>query len=240
MAFAPTSFPSGGTLLASTMKANDDALRQYLHEGIVTGDMQSSPAWVNTRHVSPPVIDPIRNMQHGVTGHLGGRVFEPGRWYTMTGASFTRRGRSEDNAIWAEVPNTALTINLRGASTMVLHYHITAYVGPENPASDNRRVTIAPYARPAASPFHDSQVYEHGGLPIRQNVGHSTTGAAATFRSLGGPELPYNVSGYGQRSGQMLFTTSAIDGEFHVGLAHWSITPVALITSWAVCLEGYY
>jgi hypothetical protein len=222
------------------MQANDDALRTYLHGGIVSGDLQSSPAWVDTRHISPPRYNPVSNVQHGVTGHLGGRVYEPGSWFTMTGASFTRRGRSEDNAIWSPIPNTAITFNLRGATTVIMHFHITAYVGCEDPSVDTRRVTIAPYYRTSEQPFNDDRVYAAGGCPIRQNVG--ATGLSAFNGHGSGPAAPYNIAGYGQRTGHHRIAIAApgASGEVHVGLAHWSVTHVALVTSWSVCIEAYY
>jgi hypothetical protein len=238
MSYSPTAFVGGNTLQAATMKANDDALRVYLHGGIVTGDLQSSPAWVDTKHVSPPKFNPVRNVQHGVTGHLGGKVYQPDQWYTMTGASFTRRGRSDNNPVWSEIPNTAISFDLRGASTIIMHYHITAYVGCENPGDTTRRVTVAPYYRAAETT--NIAPYEAGACPIRQNYG--PTGLTGFDSAHGGPAAPYNITGYGQRTGQYVLSSRVpgASGEVHVGLAHWSLTHVALVTSWSVCIEAYY
>ena len=248
MAFTPTSFPASGVLQAATIKQNDDDLRKYLHEGIVSGDLQSSPAWIDTQHIQPPKYQPRTNIQHGVTGHLGGRVYRPGQWYTMTAATFTRRGRGTESPSWAEVPTTAVTFDLRGATTAVFHYHFAVYVHPDKTelpftaAEIDRRGYVAPYFRDARSPFKGSQVYEPGALETRMNVG---TAAVNGFSKLteSGARVVYNVSGYGQRTGQYLQEIPAAavsEGQFHCGLAHWSLAHLGLVTSWSVCVEAYY
>lgn len=255
MAFAPTSFPASGVLQAATIKQNDDDLRKYLHEGIVSGDLQSSSAWIDTQHIQPPKYQPKTNIQHGVTGHLGGRVYRPGRWYTMTTASFTRRGRGTTTPSWAEVPNTAVTFDLRGATTAIFHYHFTIYVHPDittlggTAPNLSRRVYVAPYFRDARVPFNGGQVYEQGALETRMNVGtplangFSTTSGVGGGEADGGARVVYNVSGYGQRTGQYLKAipaSSVSEGQFHCGLAHWSLAHLGLVTSWSVCVEAYY
>ena len=248
MAFSPTSFPSSSPLLAATMLENDDKLRKYLHEGIVSGDLQSGSAWVDTKHVQPPRIDPVRNVQHGATGHLGGRVYKPGEWFTMTGAYFTRNGRSSTNPVWAEVPGTAVTINLRGATKAVFHYHLTAFVGPDKTtftglADLEKRVYFAPYSRRAEDSFRDAQVYAAGAMEVRNNVGDGSTNRSGFSANRGGPAGSYNCSGYGQRTGAYfvdLTASSTSTNEVHFGLAHWSLSHVGLVTSWAVCVEAYY
>lgn len=248
MAFAPTSFPANGTLLASTMLDNDDKLRKYLHEGVVSGDLQSSPAWVDTHHVQPPRYMPVPNIQHGVTGHLGGRVYRPGQWYTMTSATFTRRGRGTSTPSWSEIPNTAITFDLRGAVSAVFHYHVTMYVHPDTQtlagtaATADRRVYVAPYARGNGFPFKGSLVYEAGALEVRQNIGTSVCNGFHPSRNSGA-HCAYNVAGYGQRTGQYLAdfnTTDTETGQVHFGLAHWSLSHVGLVTSWSVCVEAFY
>lgn len=248
MAFAPTSFPASSTLLAGTMQQNDDNLRKYLHEGIVSGDLQSGPAWVDTKHVQQPRIDPVRNVQHGATGQLGGRVYRPGQWFTMTGASFTRNGRSSTNPTWSEVPTTAVSINLRGSAKVVFHYHLTAVVGPDKSTTTGvsdelKRVYFAPYYRPSEVPFSDSAVYAAGAVEVRNNIGDGS-GNRSGFSSLrGGPAGSYNCSGYGQRTGayyKQVTLTGGRTNEVHFGLAHWSLSHVSLVTSWAVCVEVYY
>ncbi len=247
MSFAPVSFPSGATLASSTMRQNDDGLRKYLHEGIVSGDLQSTPAWVDSKHVQPPRVDPVRNMQHGVTGHLGGRVYRPGEWFTMTGASFTRNGRSETNPVWSEVPNTAVTLNLRGASHVVFHYHLTAFIGPDTVTTGVadllKRVYFAPYFRTAESSFSDAAVHVDGAVEVRANVGDGSSNREGFNTTRSGPAGSYNCSGYGQRSGSFYKNVPVSNNrtnEVHFGLAHWSLAHVGLVTSWAVCAEAYY
>ncbi len=248
MSFTPVAFPASGVLQAATMQQNDDGLRKYLHEGIVSGDLQSSPAWVSTKHVQAPRIDPVRNMQHGATGHLGGRVYRPGEWFTMTGASFTRNGRSETNPVWSEVPNTAVTIDLRGHTKAVFHYHLTALVYPDKTTNTGladllKRVYFAPYFRTTEDPFSDSSVYAAGALEVRNNVGDGSVHRSGFSVNRGGPAGSYNCAGYGQRTGAYYTNITALaskSNEVHFGLAHWSLSHAALVTSWAVCVEAYY
>lgn len=248
MAFTPTSFPASGTLLSATMRENDDNLRKYLHKGIVSGDLQSSPAWIDTNHVQPPRYQPIPNMQHGATGHMGGRVYRPGQWYTMTTATFTRRGRNTATPSWSELPGTAVTFDLRGVSSAVFHYHFCIYVHPDtqtlagSASTADRRVYIAPYMRGNGTPFGKELVYEPGALEVRMNMGTpSCNGFSPNYNS--GARCAYNVSGYGQRTGQYLqtiATTLTETGQVHFGLAHWSLAHLGLVTSWSVCVEAFY
>ena len=248
MSFTPTPFPANATLAAATLQENDDNLRKYLHEGIVSGDLQSSPAWVDTQHIQPPKYQPIPNVQHGVTGHLGGRVYRPGQHYTMTTATFTRRGRNANTPSWSELPGTAVTFDLRGTTSAIFHYHFCVYVHPDTstlagtPSNTDRRVYVAPYARGAGTPFNGGLVYKPGALEVRMNVGTSTVnGFEPTHNS--GARCVYNVAGYGQRTGQYFHTftsPSTATGQVHVGLAHWSLAHAGLVTSWSVCVEAFY
>lgn len=248
MAYSPVSFPASSALQASTMRQNDDKLRKYLHEGIVSGDLQTSSAWVDTKHVQAPRIDPVRNVQHGVTGHLGGRVYRPGEWFTMTGAHFTRNGRSTSNPVWSEVPNTSVTINVRGTTKVVFHYHLTAFVGPDvttytGLADLLKRVYFAPYYRRAETPFSDAAVHAVGAVEVRNNVGDGSGDRSGFSAQRGGPAGSYNCAGYGQRTGAyytQVVPGSSYTNEVHFGLAHWSLSHVGIVTSWSVCVEAYY
>ncbi len=81
----PNSFTNNTPFVASAVKANDDALKIYLHEGIVGADLLNS-AWVETRHVQAPVIDAFSGVQHGITGYQGASTTRIWNycWWTTT------------------------------------------------------------------------------------------------------------------------------------------------------------
>jgi hypothetical protein len=254
MSYTPTTtFVAGNVLQASQLAGNDDALRKYLHDGIVAGDMRSSPAWVETRHVQPPLYRPYTNTQHGTTGSAGGLHYRPGERYTMASSTFTRRARGEENPTWSPLPGTAMSFDIRGDTTGVFHFHFSAYVGPDTttvgPAGVDRRVHIAPYVYLEREGFSNSRVYEFAvqevgtnrGTPNSQTVGGLFNTSAAPAPS--GPFCSYHVTGYGQRTGHMLFNKTAAstrDNVVHVGLAHWSLVQRSIVVGWTVSLETFY
>ena len=72
MSFSPPNTFADGTICTSAaLEGNNQALRVYLHGGIVSGDVQAAQ-WIDTRHVQPPSYEPYSAVQHGVSGHQGG------------------------------------------------------------------------------------------------------------------------------------------------------------------------
>ena len=73
MAFVkPTTFTGGTQLTAADVQGNTDALRVYLHEGVAGADLLAAK-WADRRHLQQPGYDPIRGLQHGMTGWQGGQ-----------------------------------------------------------------------------------------------------------------------------------------------------------------------
>ena len=68
----PTTFADGTVLTSANLEGNFEALRVYLHGGIVAGDVEAAK-WIDTRHVQPPLFEPFSGLQHGVSGHQGGQ-----------------------------------------------------------------------------------------------------------------------------------------------------------------------
>lgn len=247
MSYTPTTtFVSGNVLQASQLSSNDDELRKYLHEGIVAGDLKASPPWAETRHVQPPLYLPITNTQHGATGSAGGLHYRPGERYTMASSTFTRRARGADDPTWAELPGTTMSFDLRGNTTGVFHFHFAAYVGPDTtsvgPSADDRRVYVAPYVRLDEEAFDDDYVYQFAAQEVGTNRGTPlVNGFNGVINS--GPAAPYHVSGYGQRTGRLLFSKSVAaprNNVVHVGLAHWSLVQRSIVVGWTVSIETFY
>ena len=52
----PTTFADASVLTSAALEGNNQALRVYLHRGIVAGDFAAD--WIDTRHIQPPTFDP--------------------------------------------------------------------------------------------------------------------------------------------------------------------------------------
>jgi hypothetical protein len=116
----PTTFADASVLTSAALEGNNQALRVYLHRGIVSGDFAAD--WIDTRHIQPPTFDPFSGVQHGVSGHQGGQ------WAGGTGLRLTfatkylsGQGRAESVAVHG-VPNSAFTLQIRRAAKVLFHY----------------------------------------------------------------------------------------------------------------------
>lgn len=249
MAYTPTPFVVGATLDAQTMRDNDDALRQYLHSGVAAADLDPS-LWIDTRHVQPPKLLVKRDLQSGVTGMAGGRMYRPMERFTFATYTATGMGRQTDRDQWEEIPDTAMSLPLAGNATIIYHWHVTALVGPDTSDTGGsipsrlRRIYIAPYFLRFDEELDESKVDKTALVEIRQNSGGYrpfVTTSPVDYR--GGAAEPYHWSGYGQRSGVMVqsFTGQVNKPNIaHVGLAHWSLVQRSMLLNWSVSVEVYY
>ena len=74
MSFSPpNTFADGTVCTSAALEGNYQALRVYLHGGIVSGDVEAAQ-WIDTRHIQPPSYEPYSAVQHGVSGHQGGII----------------------------------------------------------------------------------------------------------------------------------------------------------------------
>ena len=127
----PNTFADGTVLTAANIQGNVDALRVYLHNGIVQPDMSASQ-FITTRHIQPPVYSPLEGLQHGVTGYQGGQW--SGSLVRLSFAtSYTAgNGRNTANGTWTRVPNTAFSIDLRRQANLLFHWQIEVEAGPDD------------------------------------------------------------------------------------------------------------
>jgi hypothetical protein len=236
MAYSPPfTFSAGQVLPAASLKGNDDALRLYLHEGIVAGDIRTSP-WVDARHVQSPVLDPITGIQHGVTGIQGSQWGGGALVRCQFGSAFlTAKRYGTSSSSWEVVPQTTFGIDLRRAAKVVFHWWMESMNGPDN----------GPRSK-GADAYMWVNEYVSGGLL-------SGTGALSVTNSFGqevinnhegwetavpgGAQYPYSLLGYGNMSGTKVF--SATD-RLAVGLAHLSTIDRSAIVNWGVSLEVFY
>jgi hypothetical protein len=230
----PNTLTNGTTLTASDLQGNFEALRVYLHSGIVQADIDSSK-WIDTRHVQPPVYEPFSGIQHGVTGHQGGQ-WAGGENIRLTFCTkfLTGGGVQGSNDTWRVIPNTAIRIETRREAKLVFHYWYELECGPDDStggqqvASGDRLVWVAPYigegvALKQTTAAQESQNHQEGwntSYPI-------------------GADKPYPVcGGYGQRDGTVVYNAPL--GSTTIGLCQYSQIDRVAVVNWGIAIETFY
>lgn len=236
MAYSPpTTFINGQPLSAAGLKANDDALTVYLHEGVDPGDLKTA-GWVDTRHFQAPVIDPITGVQHGITGFQGGQWDGGALVRCQFGSAFLtgkRYGASDQNFV--AIPQTTFAVALRRQSTVVFHWWMESLNGPDNgprSAGASAQMWVTEYnaggllAGTGAQSFTQTYAQEC----INNHKGWQENPPL-------GAEVPYSLLGYGNMSGVKVFSSSDY---LAVGLTHLSTIDRSAIINWGIALEAYY
>ena len=232
----PHIFVDGNNLPATDVRGNDNALKVYLHEGVVVGDLENNP-WVETRHIQQPIVEPFQGIQHGVSGIQGsqwdggalvrcqfGTGFLTGKRY---GASF------ETNAV---IPQTTFTVDLRKRAMVIFHWWMESMNGPDNgPRSlgSDAYMYVMDYTISSLIPGTGTMATVHSSCQevIQNHVGFQPQNPPA------GPEEPYVMQGYGNMSGVRIY--SAVN-KLTIGLAHVSTIDRSAIINWGVSIEAYY
>lgn len=236
MAFTPPNvFANGTPLVAASVKGNDDALKVYLHEGIVGADLLNS-AWVETRHVQAPVIDAFSGVQHGITGYQGAQWDGGALVRCQFGSAFlTGKRYGGTTETWEVVPQTAFTLDLRRQATVIFHWWMESLNGPD----DGPR-TLGQDA------YLWVTEYTAGGLlagtGIKSVVPTYSEEVINNYRGWanyppGGAQYPHAILGYGNMSGVKVFTAT---DKLAVGLSHLSTIDRSAIINWGIALEVYY
>ena len=193
----PNTFVDGTTLTSNDLEGNFEALRVYLHKGIVTGDLESAQV-LDTQHVQPPEQSPITGLQHGVTGYQGGQ-WAGGAEIRLTFATKYLSGQGRpDNVAVHHLPQAAFTLELRRTAYCLFHYWFEVEVGPDvstasyQVSAAERRVHVIPYigdledalSGTGASFFsHQAQEIRNGSQASGSIKGTSPIGASAPFGS---------------------------------------------------------
>tara|TARA_Y100001963_G_scaffold76175_1_gene105642 strand:+ start:143 stop:871 length:729 start_codon:yes stop_codon:yes gene_type:complete len=237
----PNTFTTGQVLSADDIKANDDALKVYLHEGIVTADLKASAPWVQPRHIQAPVLDPIAGVQHGVTG-IQGSQWDGGALVRcqfgtalLTGQRFATVEPTDPEA-WVAIPQTSFTISLRKttpAPTVIFHWWMESNNGPDNGKRSTGALSYMWVAENIRHPSAAGNVVPgYAQEAINNHLNFTSAGNPPA-----GPYLPYTLLGYGNMSGTKVFTTNQ---DIAIGLAHWSTIDRSAIINWGISLEVYY
>lgn len=237
MAFAPpTTFVDGTVLTAAALEGNEEALRVYLHRGIIAGDLLASK-WIDTRHIQPPEKSPFEGLQHGVTGYQGGQ-WAGGAEVRLTFATKFLSGNGRQSSLAVHhFPQSSFSLAIRRSAKLLFHYWWDLENGPDEStasyqlAEENRQVFIVPWLGNVNTALTSY-------LPWTQETRNNAWGLQGT--SPIGTQEPYTTQGgYGSRQGTMAIDYNAV-GTATFGLAIHSLTDRCGIVNWGVAVEAYY
>lgn len=236
MSFSPPNTFSDGTVCTSAaLEGNNQALRVYLHGGIVSGDVEAAQ-WIDTRHIQPPRYEPFSGVQHGVSGHQGGNDSGLVR-LTFCTKYLSGQGRTESQSFHL-IPGTAITIDARRACTAVFHYWYELEAGPDESTAggqvataEQRQAWVAPYVNDPDTAYTAYRGHAQEVANV-QNIVQMWAGSL-------GPRFPYTVNGgYQSRDGVLIH--SAINGRTTFGLASHSQIDRVAVVNWGVAIETFY
>lgn len=238
----PNTFADGTICTSAALEGNAEALRVYLHRGIVPADVEVAK-WIDTRHIQPPVYKPYAGVQHGVTGHQGGSNSGMVR-LTFCTKYLTGQGRSNSRAFEA-IPGTAVTIDLRRSCTVAFHYWYELECGPDastagqQETADNRAVWVAPYFGEPSTAYSSYRGHAQEGRTLSVAVVPGVTTPWETTPGRIGAVIPYPVGGaYQSRDGVLVKTSTS--GRVTFGLASHSQIDRVAVVNWGVAIESFY
>lgn len=232
----PNSFTASTTLTSSALQGNFDALKVYLHEGVVAGDLEAAQ-FADTRHVQPPTYEPFTGDQHGVTGHQGGQ-WGGGSLARLTFMTKYLTGNGLVGASperWLGVPNTSFRVDIRRAAKVLFHWYVEVEAGPDDSPHTagynydlvDRLAYICPYV---------------GNVSLRSNYRVQEFQNNVDYFS---PAVPYGASrcytvsgSYGQRDGTLIFDQPL--STLTVGLCSYSQIDRCAVVNWGIALEAFY
>ena len=238
----PNTFSAGTPLTAADIKGNDDALKIYLHEGVVAGDLRNA-SWIETRHIQPPIIEPMTGIQHGITGVQGSQSRAGAVVRCQFGTCLLTASRSMtlNDSTFEIIPQTTMQFTLRKSARILFHWWMESNNGPDNsPKSPSSGGTAG------AGAYMWVTEYDAGGLLAgsgkKSVVKTYSTECIQNYEGWqnnppGGAAYPYTLLGYGNMSGTKVFTK--VDTVV-VGLAHLSLIDRSAIINWGVTIEAYY
>jgi hypothetical protein len=231
----PTVFADGTVLTSAALEGNAEALRVYLHRGIVAGDLAATK-WIDTRHVQPPEVEPYSGVQHGVTGHQGGQ-WAGGSNIRMTFATKYLSGQGRQSAAVHNIPNTSFTLDIRRSAKILFHYWWDLENGKDEStatyqaAVEDRQVWIMPY-------FGSIQNAIAGFGDRAQETRNNEFGVSAGY-PIGLDLTLIGGGGYGSKQGTLAVDYAGV-GRASFGLATHSLTDRCGIVEWGVAIEAFY
>lgn len=238
MAYSPpNTFADGTVVTAADLEGNADALRVYLHTGIVAGDFENTQ-WIETRHVQPPEYLPFQGVQHGVTGHQGGQWAGGTNIRLQFATKYLSGNGHTDSQSIHPFPQTAITIDIRQDAFCLFHYWFELENGKDfsdagyQVSAAERRVYIIPYT----GEYDPANVLNYRARCQEQR--NMAVDFATTYPY--GLQRPFVLgAGYGAKQG-----TFALDRQTQApttfGLAVHSLSDRCGLVNWGVAVEAFY
>jgi hypothetical protein len=233
--FAPTTVVD-----AVDVQGNFDALKVYLHDGVVGGDLKTSAQWVDIQHIQQPVVDPYLGIQHGVTGYQGGQS-SGGPLVRATFSSSFMTGAKAGSKDWIPVPQTAIRFQVRQAGILVFHYMWDVIVGPDDgystgsgglPNEEDRVVYVAPY-------FGGASSTQGTDMPaITATAQESVNNRSGWNNAQKSPNRTYERVGFGSKDGTLVRSIGT--GDYVVGMCSFSEVDRVALLNWSVAIEFWY
>jgi hypothetical protein len=239
MSFTPPNTFADGTILTSAaLTGNEEALKVYLHRGIIAGDFESAK-WIDTRHIQPPYKEPYTGIQHGVSGHQGGQ-WAGGTEIRLQFATkyLSGQGRQDSVAVHA-FPQTHFNIDIRRDARILYHYWWEAEVGNDSStatyqvAEAERRMTIIPFIGLSGV---DGAI---GTWASRAVDGRNTAYGVGVAYPIGTAETYPQGAGYHSKQGTIMLDYASV-GSTTAGLAIHSSVDRSGLVNWGCVIEAYY
>ena len=232
----PNTFVTNTTLTSAALEGNMEALRVYLHDGIISGDLENTP-WVQTRHVQPPEYLPFQGLNHGVSGYQGGQWGGGVNIRLCFATKFlTGNGRASNNS-FINVPNTSFSLDIRRNAKLLFHYWWEWEVGKDGstPAYqvpvDDRLVWIAPWISVVSNAYT--------GLRMKAQETRNNAEPIGSSYPIGIDRPFTQGGGYDAKQGTLMLDYDAV-GTLTFGLASHSQVDRVGIVNWGVAVEIFY
>ena len=117
----PNAFSNGTVIDSEDVQENNQALLEYVNEGIATSDISTASTWVEAKHIMKGYYNPIQNRYEMQTGVYGGHptfpFFHPGYF----GEQFFQKGGSGRGV----VPNCSVDFYLEREATVFFYFTLS-------------------------------------------------------------------------------------------------------------------
>lgn len=232
----PNTFADGTKVTAADLQGNVDALRVYLHNGVIKTDLNNSK-FVTTRHIQPPRYSALEGLQHGVTGYQGGQWSGSLVRLSFATSYLQGVGRNQSLGAWTRIPNTAFSFDLRRDAKLLYHWYLEVEAGPDDVPTVSGRTNAVANRHVYFSPYY-GVLTDSTRLVNAQEVQNNPNGFRGS--SPHGPAAPYTVcNGYGQRSGVYARSLSA-GASVEFGLCVYSEIDRSAVVNWSIAIEAWY
>ena len=137
MAYTPPYTPSG-TITAVGLNNNLKTLQDYVNGGVVAGDLDTSPPWLDRSHIFPGKYQSFNNSMSFVSGFCGGKTKTvPTSMYTyLNRANSARMGNIGADKPYSFMPHSSVQLELCRTAKVIFvswfGYHIHNWYESDN------------------------------------------------------------------------------------------------------------